>query len=60
MTEFHEAKGDKSPYVCGEPDCGQPVFLLPNGKIYKPCGHDSAPVLANMEAVVYGKSVTTL
>ena len=51
--EFHEAVGEQSPYLCGE--CNSPVFRLPGGRIYRPCGHDTAAILANMEAVVYGE-----
>ena len=59
VTEFHAAQGDKSLYICAE--CGEPVLVITgiNGnRIYKPCGHTEAAVLANMEAVVYGEGGT--
>ncbi len=52
--EFHAAQGDQSPYLCGE--CNEPVFMLENERIYRPCGHEKAVVIANMEAIVYGVS----
>lgn len=55
--EFHAAQGDQSLYLCGE--CKEPVFILENKKIYRPCGHEDAVVIANLEAVVYGKSKVT-
>ena len=58
--EFHAAQGDQSPYICAE--CGEPVLVvkgLASGvKLYKPCGHEDAAVLANMQAVVYGEGST--
>lgn len=54
--EFHAAKGDKPPYLCAE--CGEPVLVIQglNGtRLYKPCGHADAAVLANLEAIVYGE-----
>lgn len=50
--EFHAAQGDQSQYLCAE--CNEPVFVI-EGKIYKPCGHEEAAVLANMEAAVLGQ-----
>lgn len=50
-VEFHAATGARSPYKCAE--CAEPVFLI-EGKVYKPCGHTDAAVLADLEAVVYG------
>lgn len=47
MDEFVAERGDQSPYLCAE--CREPVFVLPNGRIYKPCGHDEAEVLANLD-----------
>lgn len=54
MEEFHAAQGDQSPFLCGE--CNEPVFRLDDGRIYRPCGHEQAVVLANLEATVYGQS----
>jgi hypothetical protein len=54
-SEFHAAQGEESRYVCGE--CSEPVFLLVDtSRVYRPCGHDSAAVLANLEATVFGES----
>lgn len=54
MEAFHAAQGQKSIYQCGE--CGEPVIPLKDGKLYKPCGHADATVLANMEAVATGEA----
>ena len=56
-VEFHAAQGDKSQYVCAE--CGEPVLVIvgvaSGTKIYKPCGHTEAAMLANIDAVVFGE-----
>lgn len=55
MAEYHAAMGDQTPYVCGE--CGEPVFVIPpSNRIVRPCGHDSAAIVANMEALATGAS----
>ena len=47
-----------TPYVCGV--CNEPVFVVQGApdNLYRPCGHTvtDGPVIANMEAVVYGQS----
>ena len=43
--EFRPAQGDKSPYVCAE--CGEPVIDV-DGKIYRPCGHETAEVIVDV------------
>jgi len=40
-------------YSCA--DCNRPVIVL-DGTIIRGCSHASAAVLANMSAVMYGKS----
>ena len=52
MEPFRPAQGDKPVYVCGE--CNEPVLVV-DGDLYRPCGHNEAPVLANLEALVYGR-----
>lgn len=52
MPEFHPAQGDTTPYTCAE--CGEPILVV-DGKIYKPCGHLTAAVLASLTATVYGE-----
>lgn len=39
-------------YVCTE--CSAPVVVF-NGKVFRECEHDSAAVIANLSAIVYGK-----
>ena len=34
------------------------AVLASGVKLYKPCGHENAAVLANMQAVVYGEGST--
>jgi hypothetical protein len=52
MNQPNIAQGDKPLYLCAQ--CNEPVFLV-DGVIYKPCTHVDAPVLANLEATVYGQ-----
>lgn len=54
MAEFHAAQGDETPFVCGE--CGEPVFVLDGGRAVRPCGHESATIIANMTAIAKGAS----
>jgi len=46
------AKNEAPLYLCSQ--CNEPVFLV-EGIVYRPCGHKDAPVLANLEATVYGQ-----
>jgi hypothetical protein len=55
MEPFRAAQGDKPLYVCGE--CNEPVLVI-EGVLYRPCAHAEAPVLANLEALVYGQGAT--
>ena len=54
--EFHAAQGQQSPYQCQE--CGEPVFIV-EGRVYRPCGHEGAAVLANIEAIVTGQGAAS-
>ena len=49
--EFHPAQGDQALYQCAE--CGEPVLPV-EGRLYRPCGHNEAAAIANMEAVATG------
>ena len=51
MENINLAKGDIPLYLCSL--CNEPVFFI-EPHIYKPCGHKSAPVLANLSATAYG------
>lgn len=54
-TEFHPAQGQEAPLKCAV--CGEPVFLLAaTNRLVFSCGHDGSPVLANIEATVYGQA----
>lgn len=53
--EFHPAQGQKSLYQCAE--CAEPVIPIEGGRLYRPCGHNEAAVVANMEAVAMGEAV---
>ena len=52
MEQPNIAQNEPPLYLCFE--CNEPVFFV-DGIIYRPCGHDDAPVLANLQAVVYGQ-----
>lgn len=51
MENINLAKGDIPPYLCSL--CNEPVFLIED-RVYKPCAHTDAPVLANISATAYG------
>jgi hypothetical protein len=53
--DFHNARGDESPYICG--DCGEPIFRLDGERLYRPCGHTEAVVVANIEAIATGRAI---
>jgi hypothetical protein len=53
MTQPNLAQGEKPLYLCAQ--CNEPVFLV-DGIVYRPCGHNESPVLANLEALVRGAS----
>ena len=53
MEQPNLAKGEPPLYLCGQ--CNEPVFLV-NHIVYKPCAHEEAGVLANMEAALRGTS----
>lgn len=53
MNQPNLAKGDLPKYMCAQ--CNEPVFLV-DGIVYRPCGHNESPVLANLEALVRGTS----
>ena len=58
MEKFSAAQGDLTPYICGS--CQEPVFVLPDGKIYRPCGcPEDTVLLANMEAICRGAGAAT-
>jgi hypothetical protein len=52
MDQPNLAKNEPPLYLCAQ--CNEPVFFV-EGIIYRPCGHEDAPVLANLQAMVYGK-----
>lgn len=52
MTEI-ERQEENPAFVCAE--CGAPV-VLHDGSYFRECEHLEAAILANMQAVVYGKS----
>ena len=51
MEDINLAKGDIPPYLCSL--CNEPVFLIKD-RVYKPCAHTDAAVLANISATAYG------
>ena len=53
MDQPNLAKGEKPLYLCGQ--CDEPVFLI-DEILYRPCAHNEATVLANLEALVSGSS----
>jgi len=55
MTQPNLAKNEAPLYLCSQ--CKEAVFLV-NGIVYRPCGHKDVPVLANLEATVYGQGTT--
>lgn len=52
MDQPNLAKGEQPLYLCAE--CNDPVFLI-DGIVYRPCGHNNAAVLANLQATVRGQ-----
>lgn len=52
MNQPNLAKNEPPLYLCSQ--CNEAVFLVGN-IVYRPCGHEDGPVLANLQAVVYGQ-----
>jgi len=52
MDQPRLAKNEAPLYLCSQ--CKEAVFFV-EGIVYRPCGHKDAPVLANLEAKVYGQ-----
>lgn len=48
-----EQQEENPAFLCAE--CGAPV-VLHDGNYFRECEHASAAIIANMSAIVYGKS----
>ena len=53
MIQPNLEKGEEPLYSCAQ--CDGPVFLV-DDVVYKPCGHTTASVLANLTAILRGQS----